>query len=375
MARCLVIIFFMTDPNRTALEQAVAGLGRAGNALLLTAQALAEVFPPAEPPPPPPPPPPPVGDKADVRAALGAWPGSGNQVTKLRAFERFLGRSVRHATQNVGYHVRPGKNELLANSWGHWKGDQENEALGLLLPNVTSWTTWPLAFAKDVPTVDRLPLSQTEVRRRLTQTANGEHDHLYRKAAEYVRSAAAGPRTVIRLGHEPDIRHYPWSVVGAERNPPAANAEAYVAAWRHVSGLLRAEIPGVRFCLNFNGSVSTELAEEIWPGDDVVDFVGQDSYARRPWPEAVRRLDTAFDLAVEHSKPFCIPEWGLYHPSKNGSGDDPDWIDAMADWLADRPAAGPGALAMHGYFDGNRYACLSGGQYPRAAERFIARFA
>jgi hypothetical protein len=76
---------------------------------------------------------------------------------------------------------------------------------------------------------------------------------------------------------------------------------------------------------------------DYYPGDEYVDWVGQNSYdstwnatlaARIVWLEQFYE-----DFAVGHDKPYMMGEWGLAQEI----GDDPAYIQRMLDWQKDHP--------------------------------------
>jgi beta-mannanase len=74
---------------------------------------------------------------------------------------------------------------------------------------------------------------------------------------------------------------------------------------------------------------------QCYPGDDVVDIVGMDSYDQRPggsWEEFVTQpfgLRHQVEFAAARGKPVSYPEWGLYD-----FGDNPEYVRRMHAWLA-----------------------------------------
>ena len=179
---------------------------------------------------------------------------------------------------------------------------------------------------------------------------------------------------IIRLGPEQDIAWYPYSV----RN---GNEDVYISAFRHVVEVLRS-VPGNRFLIDYQGNgsfdetytsprtgITEPYGDAAYPGDDVVDIIGVDVYNRGGWARVQRKLDYAQDLAVRHGKPMSIPEWGLWVPE---TGDDPEFIQNMYDWMLTMPADGPGSLKYHSYFW--FYDEVDLAQAPEAKARFLELF-
>lgn len=73
---------------------------------------------------------------------------------------------------------------------------------------------------------------------------------------------------------------------------------------------------------------------ECYPGDDVVDIIGMDSYDQPPartFDEQVSEpygLQKQVDFAAEHGKPISFPEWGLFR-----NGDSPEYMRRMLEWI------------------------------------------
>ena len=82
---------------------------------------------------------------------------------------------------------------------------------------------------------------------------------------------------IIRLGHEFDGDWAPYSA--------RDNADAYVAAFRHVHDVMTAESPAFRFDWTSMVPDFLEYGPAAYPGDDVVDIIGIDVYWRDAEPD------------------------------------------------------------------------------------------
>ncbi|EMA38435.1 glycoside hydrolase family 26 protein [Halococcus hamelinensis] len=183
--------------------------------------------------------------------------------------------------------------------------------------------------------------------------ANGEYDGYLKTWVRRLRQWLAGPdgeqgtdddrRAYIRLAHEMNGDWYPWS-------PTVGNSSAssYVEMWRHVhdqfrySGIDTANIEWM-WCVNAEDQGSY-TAEELYPGDDYVDWLSVDGYqwgTSQDWsswrsPEAVfgNMLGRVRNLA---DKPVCIAETAS--SSATSSGSDParkdDWIRSAFEYFDD----------------------------------------
>ncbi|HEY6793714.1 MAG TPA: alpha/beta hydrolase fold domain-containing protein, partial [Kineosporiaceae bacterium] len=142
------------------------------------------------------------------------------------------------------------------------------------------------------------------------------------------------------------------------------NLADYTAAFRLIAQTIRQNCPRCTIVWSPNNRTSSGSASPVdaYPGDDVVDVIGVDSFNAngntvvtdaRTWeqyagassngvpvgPEAWRRF------AESHGKPIAFPEWGL--ASGGGGGDDPAYIQGMHDWMAQH-AAQPGDTNLAG---------------------------
>lgn len=218
-----------------------------------------------------------------------------------------------------------------------------------------------------------LPREERTAGMRLSDVAAGALDPLWQYAGEQI---GAAPFPVwLRLGHEPngdpDKGGYPWAF--------GANPEPYVAAFRHVVGVLRGAALAannrdhlqITWCVA-NGRHSVSPAPDLgYPGDDVVETIGVDIYDRswryardgigKPVRDTVWCELTAGDLvtsrrgaefwrqfATDHGKSFAVPEWGVtVTTSCEGGGDNPAFIERMMEWMSWNDVAWSGYFEAH----------------------------
>ncbi|SFD23574.1 glycoside hydrolase family 26 protein [Streptomyces aidingensis] len=248
--------------------------------------------------------------------AFGAFLGSGPEgIRRMAAFSRWLdGMEL-----NVGHTYLPG------DLWINIQGRPE-----FLAP----WAEWRRArperlFVLNVPMLERSEagLPDGQVRRLLRQGAAGRFDRHFRVLAE--RLVALGlPDTVIVLG---------WEMNGTTYTHRCApDPAAWRAYWRRIVAVMRA-VPGQRFRFDFTPSRGRDAIPwtRCYPGDDVVDIIGMDSYDQPPGDTFDDHVSQPYGLqdhanfARRHGKPMSFPEWGLFH-----RGDNPEYISRMLEWIA-----------------------------------------
>jgi hypothetical protein len=209
----------------------------------------------------------------------------------------------------------------------------------------------------------------------LAQGAAGAYDSHFVTLAQNLKSRGLTD-TIIRLGWEFGGGWYIWHPTTAQQ------AGEFAAMFARVADAMRAVCPTLTFC--FNGTWDWQPVSPVacYPGDAYVDWIGPDVYDQT-WktPQTPQVMWDDFlnnqyggkwwaDFAKAHGKPLVIPEWGLSTRSDgHGLGDDPYFIDQMADWIQ------ANGVAWHVYFDVG----VSDGEhrlsvFPNSAARFKARF-
>jgi hypothetical protein len=247
--------------------------------------------------------------------------------------------------------------------WSAWEHAQPGRRLILGLPILAGPPdrSGPVAGRMDL----RIPVT-------LEKGAAGAYNHHFRQLAEnLVKHRMAD--VILRPGWEFNGGWYAWSAKG--------KAEAFAGYWRQIVRTMR-EVPGaegLRFVWNPTLGEQDFPAEQAWPGDAYVDFVGLDVYDETwmqggyPWPEgadattivarqrhvwetwtfgSARGLRFWRDFAQAHGKPLSIPEWGVKRQNaagqaQHGGLDDPYFVEQMHRFISD-PA---NHVAFHGYFD------------------------
>ncbi|MFF3764193.1 glycoside hydrolase family 26 protein [Streptomyces sp. NPDC001922] len=249
----------------------------------------------------------------------GAFLGSGaDGVRDMTRMQEWLG----------GTELRVGHTYLPGNHWTDIEGDRR--LLG-------AWARWRDAdpdrlFVLNVPMLDRneARVPDREVAGLLERGAQGEFDEHFRTLA--ARLVELGlPDTVIVPG---------WEMNGTTYTGRCApNPEAWKAYWMGIVMVMRS-VPGQRFRFDFAPSRGEDAIgwTHCYPGDDVVDIIGMDSYDQPPGNDFDEHVDQPFGLrahvefAEAHGKPISYPEWGLFR-----NGDNPEYMRRMLKWIADHP--------------------------------------
>lgn len=248
----------------------------------------------------------------------------------------------------------------------HWSGWQRQQAgrrliLGVPLLAGPPDRSGPTHGTKDL----KVPVS-------LEKGAAGAYNHHFRQLAEnLVKHGLAD--AILRPGWEFNGGWYAWAAKG--------KSAAFAEYWRQVVRTMRA-VPGaeqLRFAWNPTLGEQDFPAEQAWPGDAFVDYVGLDVYDETwsresyPWPKdsdaaaiaarqrkvwaewifgSARGLRFWRDFAAAHGKPLVIPEWGVKRQNapgqeQHGGLDDPYFVEQMRAFVDD-PA---NHVAFHCYFD------------------------
>jgi mannan endo-1,4-beta-mannosidase len=133
--------------------------------------------------------------------------------------------------------------------------------------------------------------------------ADGDYDVYLRTYADSVRSF--GHSVIIGFGHEMNAPGYSWGY----GHVPAAT---FVAAWRHIVTLFRAQ--GAKnvtwlWTLQADEPGTTGPARDWWPGSGYVDWVGVDGYYYRPSDTFASVFGATIDeVRAFTSKPVLLSE-------------------------------------------------------------------
>ncbi|MET0657551.1 MAG: glycosyl hydrolase [Steroidobacteraceae bacterium] len=287
----------------------------------------------------------------ELTHALGVYDGAGCTGTKrLPSFESWLGRKPQRVLDFIAWKEgRSGWNWVL----GCWNA-ANIEALTISVPMLPSDGAATLA-----------------------QGAAGKFDAMFADLAlDLVKRGFAN--AIVRIGWEFNGDWYPWAA--------AKDPESWIAYWRRIVSIMR-KAPGARFKFDWcpgTGWTAFE-AQNAYPGDEYVDYIGMDVYdtswdpkvvtPEQRWNEkmtARHGLKWHRDFAQAHGKPMSFPEWGIMtRTDGHGGGDNHRFIEHMAQWIA------ANNVAYHNYWDYKEKAYnsrLSDGSHPKSAEAFRNAF-
>jgi len=328
--------------------------------------------------------------------ALGTyhWP---NGTKGVDAFAQWLGRPTVWGLDFIGSESwsNVGWPTWWLEHWSGWVHEKPGRRLVLSVPMLTGPVngSGPTQGDKGVG----IPVS-------LEKGASGAYNAYFKDLAENLVRYRLGD-TILRPGWEFNGGWYTWHAKG--------KAEAFAEYWRQIVATMRA-VPGaesLKFCWNPTLGEQDFPAEQAWPGDASVDYVGLDVYDETwhpdtyPWPanasaaeietrqkrawqewiiNSPRGLGFWTKFARDHHKPLAIPEWGVVAADhKHGGLDNPYFIRQMHAFLTD-PA---NHVAFHCYFDINETDLRhelspgvpgtekkEGTEFPKSAEAFRTLF-
>jgi hypothetical protein len=204
---------------------------------------------------------------------------------------------------------------------------------------VAPWARWVTAdparmLVVNVPILvpNEPALPDADVAELLAQGARGDFDQHFRSLA----------RRLLSLGVAGAVLVPGWEMNGTSYTGRCAPApEAWKAYWRRIVAAMRS-VPGSRFRFDFTPSRGADKIawQRCYPGDDVVDIIGIDSYDQPPGTRFADFRDQPQGLAEQaafasvHGKQVSFAEWGL---RKNG--DEPAYVTSMLEWMGRLPTA------------------------------------
>ncbi|MFG2233694.1 glycosyl hydrolase [Streptomyces sp. NPDC048723] len=247
--------------------------------------------------------------------AMGAYLDYGPPgVSRIPYLSSWLGgKEIR-----VGHTYLPGEN---------WAGIEGRVSF------LEDWADWRLAeddrlFVLNVPMQERNEgrVPDYQVARLIRAGAEGRFDWHFQRLAERLVELGI-PDTVIVLG---------WEMNGVTYTHRCApDPENWKLYWKRIVNTMRA-VPGQEFTFDFAPNRGADAIgwTRCYPGDDVVDVIGMDSYDQGPgrtFDDQITQpygLQHQVDFAKAHGKPISYPEWGLFR-----RGDNPEYVRRMLKWI------------------------------------------
>jgi len=234
-----------------------------------------------------------------------------------------------------------------------------------------AWVPWVQAVP-DRRLVLSVPMLPASAQGQLAAGAAGSFDSYFRSLAQSMVARGLG-NSVVRVGWEANGSWFAWN---ATQDPAS-----WKAFYRRIVLTMRS-VSGAGFSFDWTANPGTSLSfASFYPGDDVVDIVGLDVYdikwqdttssPEQRWNFVLNQFNGLIahrDFAAQHGKPLSFPEWGLYAKGdeQGGGGDNPYFIDRMADWFANNN------VAYQAYFSWGTSDLSS---FPNGKARYSARFA
>ncbi|RSS80192.1 glycoside hydrolase family 26 protein, partial [Streptomyces sp. WAC06614] len=251
----------------------------------------------------------------DRDIAMGAYLDYGPRgVARISALSRWLG----------GKEIRVGHTYLPGDVWSNIEGAPDF---------LEDWAEWRQAkddrmFVLNVPMQERneARVPDWQVAQLIRAGAAGRFDRHFEALAT----------RLVDLGLEDTVVVLGWEMNGVTYThrcgPDPENWKAY---WRRIVKAMRS-VEGQAFRFDFAPNRGTDAIgwTKCYPGDDVVDIIGMDSYDQAPgttFDEQVSQpygLQEHVDFAKRHGKAISYPEWGLYR-----HGDNSEYVRRMLAWI------------------------------------------
>jgi hypothetical protein len=227
--------------------------------------------------------------------------------------------------------------------------------------------------------------------------AAGAYDSYFAELGQTLMAHRA-VHAILRIGWEMNSSYYRWSWGAdarggnpsySDQNTAVQNAADYRSYFRRIVTVLRAT-PGQAFVIDWGPSLGSAPGgapvEAGYPGDDVVDLIGEDVYDavwQQPmspearWDRMVSEaggLTWQAQFAQRHGKAISFPEWGLANTAwlnGGGGGDDGYFVDQLTHWMSTHN------VGYQSYYDvdnpaGNEQHRLA--DFPAAQARYRAAF-
>ncbi|MEK7570831.1 MAG: glycosyl hydrolase [Patescibacteria group bacterium] len=168
--------------------------------------------------------------------------------------------------------------------------------------------------------------------------ATGAYDNYWKDFGTFLKKYDRDtPNTIIRIGWEFNGTFMYWHTDADPTN--------FKNCWRQVAKAIKSTAPNVLIDWTVNGHGGPVPAGgnmyTAYPGDDVVDIIGTDSYDHYPpsrnqaeWDNQCNAgggsgLCDIIKFARQHGKKYAVGEWGIAVGSDQGGGDNPFYVEKM----------------------------------------------
>lgn len=169
----------------------------------------------------------------------------------------------------------------------------------------------------------------------LVACANGTYDSFYQQCFSS-HSSIANKIAVVRIWQECNGNWFPWG--------RAASTAQFIAAWRRIATICKQVLPNAKIEWNlneggpFSGSPSS-TGFDLYPGDDLVDVVGIDSYERFANPMSTApgfgvTGNNILAFARAHGKLVGVSEWASWTCNAQYITDTIAFFDSMGSTAA-----------------------------------------
>lgn len=319
-------------------------------------------------------------------AATGPAGGAGPAMAPPTLATRVLGSTRSGLPWHSGAWQGGNFSGPAAEAWGTWRG-RPSDLVTTYPDTSTGWegiknSRWSITTFAGFSgrLLYGLPLAPAGAQNPLPQVAAGQYDDVWAQVADDL-VAQGRADAIVRVGWEANGSWFSW-------NTTTESAPVYRAAFRRVAEILKARGPDL--LIDFDVACGTPLSGQtdrrealtaLYPGDDVVDLIGCDTYDwddvkvtdERTWQNHLRPrrgagLADVADFARSRGKGMTVPEWGVSGRS-GGGGDNPLFIRKMRDFFV----ANRDVLVAEAYFseiDSAVKSDLIQGQNPAAAQAY-----
>jgi hypothetical protein len=313
--------------------------------------------------------------RRSVLCIMAAMALSGSLLAsgETRAASRFASNPAKFAGAFVNW--GPVGRERTLQAWEKWLRQEPSSVLGVDFYAQSTWEDFvkidwvPGVWKKLNPSRNVVwSVGLTMKGTPLADVAEGLHDAEFEVVARAISQAQ--PRAIIRLGWEMNLDDSAWFAKGQEAD--------YIKAFRHVVGIFRRYSNDFKYDWCPGWGPQQLAADLVYPGDDVVDYIGLDVYDFKSEGSPQQRWDTNYlkvpfglqwhrDFAAQHGKRMSYPEWGV-----GNAGDNPFFIQQMHDWFVNNESD----IVYAAYFnvDGAWPTQIDTGRFPESEKLFRMLF-